>query len=394
MNDIATPDWSPTQRLTALGVLLLSGLLLHLLGPILMPFLAGMALAYLWDPAVDRLERVGMSRTLGVCLVFLLMTMLVALSLLVLVPLLGRQMHVLATKVPPAIEWFRSALLPWLQGQFNIAEGDIPLERIKQALIENWQSAGGFAQGLLVSATSSSLALLGWMANLVLIPVVTFYLLRDWDVMVRNIRETLPRVWEPTVATLARECDEVVSAFLRGQLLVMLALGVCYTAGLMLIGLDLALLIGMVAGLASIVPYLGLLIGIAAASIAALVQFGDWLPLLYVVVVFVLSQMLEGMYLTPKLVGDRIGLHPVVVIFAVMAGGQLFGFTGVLLALPVSAVIMVLLRHLHQRYRASQFYGPAGMETAEVQPAVAVQPPAAEPAPESAETDGSRTEGP
>jgi predicted PurR-regulated permease PerM len=406
MTDIATPAWTPTQRLTALAALLLSGFAAASAGSDPDAFLAGLALAYLWDPAVDRLERAGMGRTLGVCLVFLLMSLLVVLALLVLVPLLGRQMHVLATKVPPTIEWFRTAPLPWLQGQFNIAEGDIPLERIKQALIENWQSAGGFAQGLLVSATSSSLALLGWVANLVLIPVVTFYLLRDWDVMVANIRETLPRAWESTVASLARECDEVVSAFLRGQLLVMLALSVCYTVGLMLVGLDLALLIGMLAGLASIVPYLGLLIGIVAASIAALVQFGDWVPLVYVVVVFVLSQMLEGMYLTPKLVGDRIGLHPVVVIFAVMAGGQLFGFTGVLLALPVSAVIMVLLRHLHQRYRASQFYGPAGLAMTAPQACDAVSEPVTQPSQDAAqqpcpdkpaadprETDAPRAEG-
>ncbi len=194
-----------------------------------------------------------------------------------------------------------------------------------------------------------------------LVPVVTFYLLRDWDVMIAKVRGVLPRAWEPTAVALARECDEVVSAFIRGQLLVMLALGFCYTLGLMLVGLDLALLIGVLAGLASIVPYLGLVLGVAAAAVAALVQFGDWVPLVWVALVFVLSQMLEGMYLTPKLVGDRIGLHPVVVIFAVMAGGQLFGFTGVLLALPVSAVIMVLLRHVHERYRASRYYGPAAV---------------------------------
>jgi predicted PurR-regulated permease PerM len=350
------PGWSNSQRLLVLGLLLLTGLLLHLLGPILMPFLAGFALAYLWDPAVDRLERVGLGRALGVSLVFLLMGLLVVLLVLVLVPLLGRQMHVMAAKVPVVVEWFRATLLPWLQAQFELGEGDIPLERIREALIANWQSAGGFAQRLLGSATTSSLALLGWMANLVLIPVVGFYLLRDWDVMVVKLRAVLPRAWEPTVVGLARECDEVLSAFLRGQLLVMLALGVCYTLGLVLVGLDLALLIGMLAGLASIVPYLGLVLGITAAWIAALLQFGDWVPLVWIALVFVLSQLLEGMYLTPRLVGDRIGLHPVVVIFAVMAGGQLFGFTGVLLALPVSAVIMVLLRHVHGVYRASSLY--------------------------------------
>ena len=348
---------SGLRRLSVLGALLCLGVLLHLLAPILMPFLVALALAYLWDPVVDRLERLGLSRTLGVSVVFLASTLVLVALVLVLVPLLGRQMHVVAAKVPVAIEWFRSSLLPWLQREFQISEADIPLERIKDALMANWKSAGGVAQGLLVSATSSSLALLGWLANLVLIPVVGFYLLRDWDRMVTWIRETLPRPWEPTISRLAGECDEVVGAFLRGQFLVMLALGFCYTTGLMLVGLDLALLIGMLAGLASIVPYLGLVLGVGAASVAALLQFGDWQPLLGVAAVFVAAQLLEGMYLTPKLVGDRIGLHPVAVIFSVMAGGQLFGFTGVLLGLPVSAVIMVLLRHLHDRYRASAIYG-------------------------------------
>ncbi len=371
---------SALRRLTVLGALAGFGVLLHLLSPILMPFLVALALAYLWDPVVDRLEAIGLSRTLGVSLVFLFTSLVLVALVLVLVPLLGRQMHVVATKVPTAIEWFRGSLLPWLQSEFRISEADIPLERIKQALMANWKSAGGMAQDLLVSATSSSLAVLGWLANLVLIPVVGFYLLRDWDRMVGWIRETLPRPWEPTVSRLARECDEVVGAFLRGQFLVMLALGICYTVGLMLMGLDLALLIGMLAGLASIVPYLGLVLGVGAASIAALLQFGEWQPLLGVAAVFVAAQLLEGMYLTPKLVGDRIGLHPVAVIFSVMAGGQLFGFTGVLLGLPVSAVVMVLLRHLHERYRASSIYG------VRIEPAAVETPPAATPA--------SRDEGP
>jgi predicted PurR-regulated permease PerM len=346
-----------------------------------MPFLVALALAYLWDPVVDRLERAGLSRTLGVSVVFFVSALVLLGLVLVLVPLLGRQMHVVAAKVPVAIEWFRSSLLPWLQREFQISEADIPLERIKDALMANWKSAGGMAQNLLVSATSSSLAVLGWLANLVLIPVVGFYLLRDWDRMVAWIRETLPRPWEPTVTRLARECDEVVGAFLRGQFLVMLALGLCYTTGLMLMGLELALLIGMLAGLASIVPYLGLVLGVGAASVAALLQFGDWHPLIGVAAVFVSAQLLEGMYLTPKLVGDRIGLHPVAVIFAVMAGGQLFGFTGVLLGLPASAVIMVLLRHLHDRYRASAIYG-VRIETSAAATSPAVNPVARDEGPE------------
>lgn len=345
------------QWLVAIGVIVITGVLLNLLQPILMPFLVGMALAYLWDPAVDRLEQLGMGRTTGVCLVFAVSLLLLVLMILVLVPLLGRQMHVLAAKVPLLVEWLRTSVVPWLQVQFNIGEGDIPLDELRKTLIENWRSAGGVLTRMLATATASSFAVLGGLANLVLIPVVGFYLLRDWDRLVQSVREVLPRNWEGKIVELAQECDEVVSAFLRGQLLVMMALAVCYTAGLLIVGLDLALLIGVIAGLASIVPYLGLVIGMGMALAAALFQFGDWLPLLYVTIVFVLSQMLEGMYLTPKLVGDRIGLHPVVVIFAVMAGGQLFGFTGVLLALPIAAVIMVLLRHMHAEYRMSRLYG-------------------------------------
>ena len=262
MTDPATGGASGTQRLLGLGLVLLAGVLLHLLGPILTPFLIALALAYLWDPAVDRLERAGLGRAVAVSLVFLVMTLLIVLLVLVLVPLLGRQMHVMAAKVPVVVEWFRATLLPWLQHKFSVGEGDIPLEDIKDALMANWQSAGGIAQRVLSSATTSSLALLGWFANLVLVPVVTFYLLRDWDVMIAKVRAVLPRAWEPTAVALARECDEVVSAFIRGQLLVMLALGFCYTLGLMLVGLDLALLIGVLAGLASIVPYLGLVLGV------------------------------------------------------------------------------------------------------------------------------------
>jgi len=359
-------------------LLVVIGTLLHFLQPILMPFLAGLTLAYLWDPTVDRLETMGMGRTSGVAVVFAVSALLLAALLLVLIPLLGKQMYVLAAKVPAVIQWVKQTMVPWLNERFGVGLNDMPLDELKSALMENWQSAGGFMKGLVTQLTASSFALLGILANLVLVPVVGFYLLRDWDRLVFALRETLPRTWEPTAVQLARECDEVVSAFLRGQLMVMLALTVCYCTGLLLIGLDLALLVGVIAGLSSIVPYLGLVIGIGFASVAALFQFGDWVPLLYVMGIFGVSQLIEGMYLTPKLVGDRIGLHPVVVIFAVMAGGQLFGFTGVLLALPVAAVIMVLLRHLHGRYRASTLYGAAQPS----EPTIVSEAPSVEPAAE------------
>jgi predicted PurR-regulated permease PerM len=190
----------------------------------------------------------------------------------------------------------------------------------------------------------------------VLIPVLTFYLLRDWDLLVARVHELIPRRYEQSVAQIAKQCDEMLGAFMHGQLLVMLSLGTVYSIGLWLVGLDMAFLIGMLAGLVSFVPYLGFILGMLVAGIAALMQFQDAIHLFYVLLVFGTGQMLESFLLTPYLLGDRIGLHPVAVIFAVMAGGQLFGFVGILLALPATAVIMVLLSHAHEHYINSELY--------------------------------------
>jgi predicted PurR-regulated permease PerM len=231
---------------------------------------------------------------------------------------------------------------------------------------------------VLASVSQSGLAVIGWIMNLLLIPVVTFYFLRDWDGMIVRVRELLPRNIEPRVMELARQSDEVLSAFLRGQLAVMLALGLIYSIGLWLAGLKLAFLIGMSAGLLSFVPYLGGVLGVGGAVIAALVEHRDLIHVVYVLIVFGFGQTMEGFVLTPWLVGDRIGLHPVAVIFAILAGGQLFGFLGVLLALPATAVLMVILRHVHERYVQSELYregAPAAVATPE--PGASVPTPVA-----------------
>ncbi|MGB0734178.1 MAG: AI-2E family transporter, partial [Pontibacterium sp.] len=246
--------------------------------------------------------------------------------------------------------------IPWLEVQFGIAPTLFNIDLLKNALLADWQKTGNVMVKLVTGITHSGLAVAAWVANLILIPVVTFYLLRDWDIMIEKIRRLLPLNIEPYISTWARECDDVLGAFMKGQLLVMFALGIIYAVGLWLVGLDLAMLIGMLAGLASIVPYMGFVVGIAAALIAALIQFNDPTVLFWVCLVFAIGQAIEGMVLTPLLVGDKIGLHPVAVIFAIMAGGQLFGFVGVLLALPVAAVIMVALRHLHDGYKVSSLY--------------------------------------
>lgn len=339
------------------GVALVFALFVYFLHPILTPFLVAIVLAYMFDPVVDRLERLGLSRTWGVVTVFTLFTVIVTALVLVLVPLLAKQLMKLYQLAPQVLDWLQHTAMPWAQSKFGLSDGFWKFDKIKAAITEHMGEASDVVGVVLSQATASSLALIGFLANLVLIPVVAFYLLRDWDIMLAKIRGLLPRDREEQIVSLAKECHDVLGAFVRGQLLVMLALGVIYSAGLMLVGLELGLLIGLMAGIAAIVPYMGFIIGIGAALIAGLFQFGsDLYPMLGIVAVFMVGQALEGTVLTPLLVGDKIGMHPVAVIFAILAGGELFGFTGVLLALPVAAVIMVLIRHVQDMYKESHVY--------------------------------------
>ncbi len=332
------------------------GFLLYLLEPILAPFLMGMLLAYLGDPIADKLETYGMSRTaaVSVCFSFLILV-LIGLTL-ILTPLLIHQIKVAYAHAPSVLQWVQHDAVPKVINVLNLDPDAFKVDRLKDELMGEWNLAQNVLTDVLKKATTSTTAILGLLANLALVPVVTFYLLRDWDVMMAKISQLLPVRYQNAVTGLAKEGNEVVGAFLRGQLWVMAALAVIYSLGLWAVGLKLALLVGLIAGLASIVPYLGFAVGIVVATVASVVQFGfDW-HILAVAVVFGIGQAIEGMVLTPLLVGDRIGLHPVAVIFAIMAGGQLFGFTGVLLALPVAAVIMVLLRHVHDLYKDTHFY--------------------------------------
>lgn len=349
---------SDSRKCLWFGGLAASGFLLYLLAPVLAPFATAAILAYIGDPLVDRLERLRLSRTLSVVAVFLALLLLLSLLLLVLAPLLERQLVLLTAKLPAYLDWLQQQAAPWLQKKLGLAASS-DLLGLKEYAGAHWQSAGGAVAKLAASLSRSGLSLLGWLANLFIVPVATFYLLRDWDLLMARLRALLPRQLEEEVVALARSVDDVLGAFFRGQLSVMLALGIVYTTGLWLVGLDLALLIGMLAGLVSFVPYLGFIVGIVSAGLAALMQFHDLAHPLLVLLVFGIGQLLEGMVLTPTLLGERIGLHPVAVIFAVLAGGRLFGFFGVLLALPVAAVLLVLLRHAHRRYLNSALYSPA-----------------------------------
>jgi predicted PurR-regulated permease PerM len=337
------------------------GWLVYLLAPVITPFAVAGALAYLGDPLVDRLEHRGIrdwriGRTLAVVLVFLLMVMVFVMGLLVLLPMLIDQFRLLIEKLPAYTDWLTGTAWPWVAVRLGLEPDLLKLGQFTDWLKAYWKEIGGAAFQIAETLGRGGQAVLQWITNLVLIPVVAFYLMRDWDKLVRGVQDLLPRNAVDVVSGLAREIDEVLGAFMRGQLVVMLALGIIYSIGLWAIGIDLAILIGMGAGLLSIVPYLGSIIGLVAAAGAALFQFHDALHLVLVLVVFGAGQTAEGMFLTPKLVGDRIGLHPVAVIFAVLAGGQLFGFLGILLALPVTAALNVLIRHAGERYRGSSVY--------------------------------------
>lgn len=331
------------------------GLFFYFLEPILTPFLAGAILAYLGNPFVLRLMKWHIPRTLSVIIVFLIMFSLLILLTLGLIPLIGSQFLILMDDVPNTVNWFQNTLLPWVNVHLG-TQDLINTETIKQTIADNWTKAGSIATWFLKTTLHSGVAIIQWGLVFLLTPVVTFYLMRDWQELLSGIRKLLPRRIEPTVVMLAKNCDEVLSAFFRGQLLVMLSLGVIYAVGLTIVGLKVGIVIGLIAGLLSIVPYLGSIVGISSASIAAYLQFNSFTHVVLVWIVFLIGQSIEGTLLTPNLVGNRIGLHPVAVIFAVLTGATLFGFFGVLLALPVASVLMVLLRYGFHRYSQSKLY--------------------------------------
>jgi predicted PurR-regulated permease PerM len=334
--------------------------LLYLLLPVLTPFLIAAILAYICDPLVDKICLWGvgkfkLGRTLATVLVMLAIISILASLILILIPLLQKESQLLAQRLPDVVANIRATLEPFLQKQFGISLNIDPAQ-IQEIVTKNWKTAGGLFGDVLISAGSHGMALIGLLANILLLPVVLFYLLRDWDELVHKISNLIPLDMISKTTEIAREIDQVLAEFLRGQLAVMLAMSAFYVIGLWAVGLNMALPIGLVAGLLGFVPYLGITAGILLALLVAALQFTSFAQIVPVLLVFGVGQIVESTLLTPKLVGERIGLHPVVVIFALLAGGQLFGFAGVLLALPVSAAIAVGLRHTKDSYLTSDAY--------------------------------------
>lgn len=338
-----------------LALVSIVGLLIYLLSPILAPFLLAGIIAYIFNPLVTRITIWKISRSLGTILVMTLLLSLFTALILIIAPLFEREASRLIEKAPAYLETVSNGLVPWLETQLGInLQLDIAL--FKQTLTQNWQSAGGIVAKLAPSFTSGGVAIMEFLLNLLLVPVVLFYLLRDWTQLVRFVDEIIPRHLYEQVRVLVLETDRVLAEFLRGQLLVMLLMSICYVMGLWFVGLEFALPIGVIAGVLVFVPYLGMGIGLILATLAALLQFQGWSGLIPVWIVFGVGQLLENMVLTPWLVGNRIGLHPVLVIFALLTFGQLFGFVGLLLALPTSAVLLVWLRHVRKQYLESTLY--------------------------------------
>ncbi|GAB3128168.1 AI-2E family transporter [Novispirillum itersonii] len=327
----------------------------YLLRSVLLPFVAGAAVAYFLDPVADVLERRGLSRTLATATITALFLLLVAGVLLVLAPAIESQVVGFLHRVPDYLHAIEDRIAPlWAQAAKILPKAQIQsLTDSAKGMIG--QGASWFL-GLIGKVLTSGLALVNLLSLLVIAPVVSFYLLRDWDRIVSQIDSLLPRRHAGTIRTLAAEADSVLAGFVRGQATVCLALGTFYAVGLTLVGLDLGLVVGLSAGLISFIPYVGTVLGFVVSMGLALAQFSDTLPIVLVGAVFVSGQFLEGNFLSPWLVGERVGLHPVWMIFALLSGGTLFGFVGILLAVPVAAVIGVLVRHFLKRYRDSAYY--------------------------------------
>ena len=329
--------------------------LLYALSSVLAPFVAGLAVAYFFDPVVDRIEKAGASRGMAAGLVILFFMGLAGIILVLLFPLLQAQVLGLVARIPDLVELLRERAAPIVELlQDRLSTGG--MDNLKGAAESYGGQVLSWVGRVLQNLWSGGMAFFNLLSLLVITPLAAFYLLRDWDIIVARVDDLLPRQSAETFREQLAVIDDTIAAFVRGQASVCLVLGIYYAAGLTLAGLDFGLLVGLGTGLLAFIPYVGASIGLLTGVGIALAQFSDWLPVLVVAVIFLTGQTAESYILTPKLVGERVGLHPIWVIFALLAGGALFGFTGVLLAVPVTAVIGVLVRFVISRYLDSHLY--------------------------------------
>ncbi len=353
-------QFTPTQKRVGAwtAIAALAVLVLWALGPVLTPFVVAAVLAYALTPLVDRLDDLWggrVPRWLAVTIVELLLIVALVLLILLILPVLLKEIPLIREQLPLLLDQLHDTLSPWL-AQFGVRIS-LDLGSLRELLAgylnANWGESFGSLWTSLKIGGSVALTIVGFS---VLIPVALFYLLLDWKGVVASVLALVPPRMRPSVDSFTHEADVVLGQYLRGQLLVMMTMAVFYSTGLALFGLDLAVPIGVFTGLAMFVPYVGFGIGLVLAVIAGVLEFASLKALVMVGAVYGTGQIFEGLFLTPRLVGERIGLHPLAVIFALLAFGQLFGFVGVLIALPASAVLLVAVRRMRSGYLASKLY--------------------------------------
>ncbi len=348
-----------TQTYTPLivGLLVLTAFiwLIISLGSVLTPFVASAVLAYILNPLVDRLTKRRISRAVAAMLVMLFAIFLVVVLLLIVVPMLISQVSNIMAKMPQIVHYFQASLLPWIN---KLAGTDLNFDsqQLLQMVEENSTQIKEALKKLMPMVAQQSGSMVALATNLVFMPFLLYYFLLDWSRWGEGIKKMVPRRYATDLGRVAHQLDSVLGEFLRGQVMVMLIMGLFYGSGLALTGLDSGFAIGMIAGLLVFIPYLGSFTGLFLATLAATLQYGSWQPVMIVWAVFAVGQFAEGFFITPRLVGERIGLSPLWVIFALMAFGKLLGFVGMLLALPLAAICLVLAREGAQQYMNSNFY--------------------------------------
>lgn len=358
------PGLSREQRILSwIAVILVAGFLIDQLRDVLMPFVVGMAIAYFFDPVADKLEEMGFSRTLATSAILLgFFIALFGLALL-LIPTLQKQITSAIQLIPLIVDRFRDALEPLL-AQLSTEVDQDTVTSIREAVQKYAGTALKLVSGVISNVWSGGLAVLNILSLLLITPLVAFYLLRDWDRIVEKIDGLLPRDGAPTIRAQFRKIDATLAGFVRGQASVCLVLMVIYAVGLSFAGLNASLLVGIAAGALAVIPYIGAAISLIIGVALAVAQFHqDWVPILFVALVFITGQTLESYILTPRLVGGRVGLSPIWIIFAMLAGGSLFGLTGVLIALPVAAIAGVLVRFGIDQYLDSDLYRGDGEDS-------------------------------
>lgn len=329
--------------------------LLYILRSVLMPFVAGILIAYLLDPMVDKLQRLKLSRVGAMCLGGFLVILIVLPATILFFSMLENQISYLLQATPKYLSLIMDKIRPVLQGlaeRFPDLKGANLEEAVRGNIGNTLKVIGRIFSGLL----SNGFALINLISLILITPVVTFYMLRDWDIFVAKFEGLLPKKSKKGIMDTLSEINVIIAGFIRGQLSVCLILGLFYSIGLKLVGLELGLLVGFIAGIISFIPYVGSITGFVIGCVLAFAQYGDVEHVMYVVGVFLVGQFLEGNFLTPKLVGESVGLHPVWVMFALLAGGVLLGFLGLMLAVPLAAIIGVLVRNAIKRYKLSSLY--------------------------------------